>query len=113
MNDVTNREPGKRQSLRLWLHDVLEAGHSGNRISLCVDSFLFALIIVNVVAFALGTIERVHTRYGEPGWSCLNLISVVIFTVEYLARLWVCVEFLAAAPSAGLEGTAEVRRPTA
>lgn len=93
MSDVTNREPEKRQSLRLWLHDVLEAGHSGNRISLCVDSFLFALIVLNVIAFALGTVERVHARYGD--WlELLNLISVAIFTVEYIARLWVCVEFL-------------------
>ena len=93
MSDVTNREPEKGQSLRLWLHDVLEAGHSGNRISLCVDSFLFALIVLNVIAFALGTVERVHARYGEL-LELLNLISVAIFTVEYIARLWVCVEFL-------------------
>ena len=93
MSEVTEPAARKPQSLRLWLHDVLEAGHSGNRVSLCVDAFLFALIIVNVVAFAFGTIEEFHVKYTDL-LEYLNLVSVVIFTAEYLARLWVCVEFL-------------------
>ena len=89
-SDPTQTEPW---SLRLWLHDVLEGGHSGNRVSLCVDTFLFVLIIVNVVAFALGTIDEFYDRHG-PLLELLNVVSVAIFTVEFAARLWACVEFL-------------------
>jgi voltage-gated potassium channel len=93
MSDVSKETSAKRQSPRLWLYDVLEGGHSGNRISLCVDGFLFALIIVNVVAFAFGTVDRFYARYGSL-LEILNIVSVAIFTVEYVARMWVCVEHL-------------------
>lgn len=82
-----------RLSWRAWLHDILEAGHSGNRLSVAVDTFLFALIVVNVVAFALGTIETIHQRHGTA-LEVLNVVSVAVFTVEYAARLWVAVELL-------------------
>lgn len=82
-----------RPNRRVWLYDILEAGHSGNRLSVAVDTFLFFLIVVNVIAFALGTIESIHDRHGVV-LEALNVFSVAIFTVEYLARLWVAVELL-------------------
>lgn len=79
------------QTLRNKVHGLLEASHGGTRLSVCIDVFLVTLIIMNVAAFAFGTIEEVHVRYGDY-LELFNTISVAIFTVEYLARLWACVE---------------------
>ena len=77
--------------IRRRLLEIVEAGHSGDRASLYFDSFVITLIILNVLAFALQTVETFNARYGTfLEW--FNIVSVLIFTVEYLTRLWVCVE---------------------
>ena len=87
MTSLDNRP----HTLRRRMRDILESGHGGDRLSLCMDGVLCILIIANVVAFALGTIDRFYARHG-PLLELFNLISVAIFTVEYIARLWVAVE---------------------
>jgi voltage-gated potassium channel len=77
--------------IRTRLHEVLDAGQAEDRLSLCVDTFLIALIILNVIAFSLGTVEAVAVRHGLLlEW--FNIISVLIFTVEYALRIWACIE---------------------
>lgn len=76
---------------RKRLHDLLEAGHAGDRASVAVDTFLVGLIIANVVAFALETVDSVEAQYGTL-LGVFNIVSVLIFTVEYALRLWVCID---------------------
>jgi len=78
-------------ALRARLHDVLEAGHVDDPVSRVVDSFLVALIVTNVLAFSLETVDWVVASYG-PELAVFDTVSVLIFTVEYVLRLWVCVE---------------------
>jgi voltage-gated potassium channel len=77
--------------VRSRLHEILEAGHAGDHVSYVFDLFIVILILLNVVAFTMGTVPDIDRRYG---WSLelFNVVSVAIFTIEYLARLWVCVE---------------------
>ncbi len=52
---------------------------------------LMLLILANVVAVIVGSVDTIAARWGR--WLDLfELVSVVIFTIEYLARVWVCVE---------------------
>ena len=77
--------------LRWRLHELLETGTRRDWASYAVDGFLFVLIVANVFAFAAATVPWIAEAYGvELEW--FNLVSVVIFTVEYIARLWVCVD---------------------
>ena len=88
----TDINPGRRhQTRREWLHDVLEADHTGGRLSVCVDTVLVTLIVANVVAFAMSTVEPFYARH-EAWLELFNTVSVLIFSFEYLARLWVCVD---------------------
>jgi len=48
------------------------------------------LIFLNVGAVIIGTVEGIHTEYATLLYN-FEVISVIIFTVEYLARLWSCV----------------------
>lgn len=77
--------------LRRRLYVILEAGKTGDTASNIFDTAMVGLILANVIAFAAETVPGI----GEAWIARLelfNLISIVIFTVEYVARLWVCVE---------------------
>lgn len=72
-------------------HDVLEAGIGNDFLSRAVNSGLVILILVNVIAFALETVPDFGKQYAtEFYW--LNLVSILIFTLEYILRIWSCVE---------------------
>lgn len=76
---------------KLRLFQILEARHPGDRASLAFDWFMIVLIVANVAAAMADTIETVHQDHGSQLW-LFEVISVAIFTMEYLARLWVCTE---------------------
>ena len=53
------------------------------------DFFIVALIIANVLAVMLETVEQVAAPYDRL-FRGFEVFSVVVFTVEYLLRLWAC-----------------------
>lgn len=78
-------------SLRQRVHDILEYGSDFDPLAKIINNLLVALIVLNVVAFAAGTVPLVYDGYGEA-LDVFNVFSVVIFTIEYALRLWSCVE---------------------
>ncbi|MEM7620881.1 MAG: cyclic nucleotide-gated ion channel [Pseudomonadota bacterium] len=76
-------------NLRLQAYHILETGHEG--LGRWVNRFLILLIILNVIAFAIDTVPDLHERYRFY-FDAFNVISVLIFTIEYILRLWSCVE---------------------
>ena len=78
-------------SLRKRLYEVLEARHSDDLLSVLFDSFIVVLIFANVIAFIAETVDHINARFGAA-FELFNVISVIIFTIEYVVRLWVAVE---------------------
>ncbi len=70
---------------------MLEVGGEAHPVGRVVNIFLVILIILNGVAFAAETVDSLAARYG-PEFEAFNFFSVMVFTVEYLLRLWSCVE---------------------
>ena len=62
-----------------------EAGDTG--VDRAVNICLAALIVLNAVALALETVEPIG-RAWRPYFLAFEILSVAIFTVEYLVRLW-------------------------
>jgi voltage-gated potassium channel len=54
-----------------------------------VDIFLVSLILLNVIAVILETVESVYDFYNQY-FMIFEKISVYIFTIEFLLRLWTC-----------------------
>jgi voltage-gated potassium channel len=79
------------RELRHRLYLLLEQGPVGAGMSLTVDRFLVALILVNLVAVALQSIPAVDVRYALL-FDAIEIVSLVVFTGEYALRLWVAVE---------------------
>ena len=76
--------------LRKRLYDILE-GQEHSLTANLVNGTIIGLILLNVLVVMLESVESLESRFG--GWFYLVEIgSVVLFTIEYLVRLWVIVE---------------------
>jgi voltage-gated potassium channel len=73
---------------RRILYDLLEEGPLGERRSRVVTRALVILIVVNLAAAALETVPALEASYGR-WFAAIEWFSLVVFTAEYLARLWV------------------------
>lgn len=76
--------------LRRRVHEVLRVG-STRPVARTINASIVVLILLNVVAIILGTVQGLRVAYG-PWLDTFEILSVAIFTVEYLARLWVVPE---------------------
>lgn len=54
-----------------------------------LNAFIITLIIMNVIAVMMETVQSVHEAYASF-FHYFDLVSVIIFSVEYLLRLWSC-----------------------
>ncbi len=80
---------GSLARIRAKVHELLEAGQAGDRLDKAIDFFIISLIFVNTAAQIL---ETVDTVYNAAPWffPILELASMVVFTVEYVLRVWSC-----------------------
>lgn len=78
--------------LRKRIYHILETSAGRRRgISLLFNIFLISIITLNAIAIVLHTVPEYNRQYARLFYD-FELFSVVFFTVEYVARLWVCVE---------------------
>lgn len=56
-----------------------------------INFFLITLIITNVVAIILESDKNLNAQYAQE-FALFELISVSIFTIEYILRVWTCIE---------------------
>ncbi len=78
-------------TLRQRIHELLHVEESDRGLERALDLFLAVLIVLNVVAVMLETVERVATPYGVL-FQGFERFSLAVFLVEYLLRIWSCVE---------------------
>ncbi len=86
---VQNQSRYRRARTRV--REVVEAAHGGDTVSSLFDGAIVVLIIANVFAFVLETVDSIYAQFG-PVLEVFNVVSVIIFTIEYVLRLWTCVE---------------------
>ena len=72
---------------RTW--EIVEAAKSGDTASRTFDIAILTLIFLNVIAVIIGSIQSVQKRWGAF-LNVFETVSVIVFTVEYVARLWSC-----------------------
>lgn len=78
-------------TLRHKTFHVLKNNEGNHPLGSLIDYFLISLILLNVLAVILETVNSFYNQYStQLYW--LEIFSVLIFTVEYLMRIWSCVE---------------------
>ncbi len=76
---------------RRRVFELLEVAAPGDRASRRVDTALISLIALNVLATVVESLPAVGGALGESFYR-FEVLSVAVFGVEYLARLWSVVE---------------------
>lgn len=74
-------------SLRRRLSNVLNPHQKMSGPGFVVDLVLAILIVLNVIAFVLESVEAFNISYSRL-FDVFEAVSVILFTIEYLARLW-------------------------
>src|SRR5689334_9187801 len=83
---------GKRGAhLRRAVYELLEQGPVGARRTRIVSRIVILLIVINLLAAALETVPSLDAQYATV-FSAIEWVSLIVFTAEYLARLWCAIE---------------------
>lgn len=78
-------------TLRKTAFRVLETANDGDFASRIVDIFLISLILLSVLAVIFESIPSFEVRYSAA-LTLFEAITVAVFSVEYLLRVWSSVE---------------------
>jgi voltage-gated potassium channel len=70
---------------------ILNDNHISSRLGKIVSGLLFLLIFLNVVVIVLESVNSLEKQYHQFFY-VFEIFSVVIFTIEYFARLWSSVD---------------------
>lgn len=82
-----NRSPETRR-FRRRLFEILEISAIDDTVSTVFDFFIVGMIILNVAAVVFETSPQVYEG-NEALFRAFDLFSIVVFTIEYVARVWV------------------------
>lgn len=77
------------ETLKERTREILAATKPDDRASQIFQIFIITLIILNVTVVVLATVETLRRRYGTF-YRLFETFSVVVFTIEYVLRVWSC-----------------------
>ena len=79
------------QDIRKRTFEILDIGERSNRLSRVIDTMLITLISLNVISVILETLPSLQNTH-QAFFNNFEIFSVLIFSIEYLARVWSAVE---------------------
>jgi voltage-gated potassium channel len=74
------------QDLKKRIFGILEPGDEDSKF---FDPFIMGLIVLNVFAVVLETVDWIYVLYA-PIFHAFDIFSVAVFTIEYILRVWCC-----------------------
>lgn len=75
------------KSPKLRIYEILEATNKEDKTAEAVNLFMLVLVVLNVAAVVLETVESLYLAH-KVLFQYFADISVAIFTIEYILRLW-------------------------
>ncbi len=69
------------------VHSLLHPEYGDTKLDKAINAFIIVLIVLNVIAVMLETVPSIHEDYMEF-FNVFDLVSVIIFTIEYVFRVW-------------------------
>ena len=76
-------------AVRRRTYEVLEKAGGDDRLSAALDIVLIVVIVANMAAVVLESFDGLYDRF-QDWFYLLEVVSVAMFTVELLLRLWTC-----------------------
>lgn len=68
------------------IFDIIQIGYKGDLPSRVFDIFISVVIILNITAMTLETFDTLSP--AKPVFEIIELVTVAVFCVEYVLRLW-------------------------
>ncbi|WP_299411526.1 ion transporter [Acaryochloris sp. IP29b_bin.148] len=84
-----DRKNQRRTSFRQRVFEILEVADVGDRASQLFDISLLVLILANLAVITLETVDGLTAQY-QVYFEVCETVSITIFTIEYLLRIWSC-----------------------
>ena len=86
MSEATAESLGTVTRLQRRVYEVLD-GAVMDRTSKIVEIFIASLVVANVVAIILESVQSLHDEY-EQFFYVFDTFSVIVFSIEYVLRVW-------------------------
>ena len=77
----------KLNNIQAKVYRVIEPDFDSSTLSKAFNIFIISVIVLNCIAMLFETVGEFYSSHARL-FSLIELISVIIFTVEYLLRLW-------------------------
>ena len=75
-----------KPGIKKRIFDIIQIGYKGDAPSRFFDMFISAVIMINITAMLLSTFDELSRFSGV--FEIIELVTVIIFSIEYLLRLW-------------------------
>ena len=69
------------------VYEILGQAQNGDKVSSFVDRFLTILIITNVLAVSLESVETIGSAFRQE-FAAFEMFSIIVFGTEYILRIW-------------------------
>ncbi|MBD5548574.1 MAG: ion transporter [Lachnospiraceae bacterium] len=76
----------KMEKKKKRIFDIIQIGKREDFISRAFDIFIVTVILTNIAVLFLGTFDELH--YYAPLFKWVEAITVLIFSIEYVLRIW-------------------------
>jgi voltage-gated potassium channel len=77
--------------IRKRTYDILDPGHSADPLSRAANYVIYSLIFLNVVFIILESVPWICNGWA-PWFFGFEVLTVAVFSIEYVLRIWTCVE---------------------
>jgi len=76
---------------RAYIHQLFDPHDGGQGLERIFDVLILGLVLLNGAAVVLGSVKSLYAAY-KPYFVAIEVVSVYVFTVEYVLRVWSSVE---------------------
>ncbi len=76
------------EKIKYRVYDILVETDDGETVDRVVAIILMLLILINALAVVLETVDELAADYGKI-FHTVEIVSVTVFAIEYLLRIWV------------------------
>jgi len=83
---MSEAAPSSLRKSKRRIYEILE-GEVVDRASRTCEIFIAGLVVANVVAIILESVHSIHVAY-EAYFHVFDLVSVIVFSLEYVLRVW-------------------------
>lgn len=90
-NAGASKKGGWYDKIQGDVYTLLESRADTNRLRKAIIYFIAAMILLNVLVVILETVNPLYLEF-TPFFHLFDSITVVVFTIEYVLRIWCCVK---------------------